>query len=114
MQVWKEELNRNGVVESTVDVMALAVGLPPNEATGAESTEAQKGAIVAAQSALIGAATLIACMVLAHHPGSEEVCQGNQWRAARAGVVEVWCCHTHYNIAFSDVSTYRDQGTVTQ
>jgi hypothetical protein len=88
MQVWKEELNRNGVVESAVDVMKLAVMLPKDEVF--DSTA--QATVVIAQCAVIGAATLIACMVLAHHPGSEEVCQGNQWRAARAGVVEVWSC----------------------
>lgn len=43
----------------------------------------------AAQGAVVAVAALVAAMVVAAGSGSEEVCQGNQWRAARAGAVEV-------------------------
>jgi hypothetical protein len=97
VQVWKEELNRNGAVEDAVDVIerALHWGVctdsPPATLPAVATADPPVTAsdVRAAQAVVIAAAALVACMVLAQQAGSEEVCQGNQWRAARAGVVEV-------------------------
>ena len=87
--MWKEELNRNETVEHCVAVVRLAVAVGGATAAAADAPAAALARVGDAHRAVAAAAALVACMVLAHQAGCEEVCQGNQWRAARAGVVEV-------------------------
>jgi hypothetical protein len=98
-QVWKEELNRSGVVEDAVDLVraALAASRASASAAASSDTPSEAGAAAQlldarAQHAVAAAAALVTAMVVAPGGGTEEVCQGNQWRAARAGVVEARPC----------------------
>lgn len=82
--LWKDELNRSGTVE---DAAAVVRAIVTAAKQGDRSPDSMGGR--AGQQVLCAAASMICALVLAQLPGSEEVCQGNQWRAARAQVVEV-------------------------
>lgn len=82
--LWKEELNRAGTVEDSAVSARAVVQAALAGRTGARELGGELG-----QEVLCAAATMICALVLTQQPGMEEVCQGNQWRAARANVVEV-------------------------
>eukprot|EP00892_Ulva_mutabilis_P009573 jgi/Ulvmu1/6989/UM033_0047.1 len=82
--LWKEELNRAGTVEDSAAAARAVVQAAHSGRTAAEELGGEHG-----QELLCAAATMICALVLTQQPGMEEVCQGNQWRAARANVVEV-------------------------
>ena len=82
LQVCKEEFNREGVIEDAVEAIKYAQ-------RRARNAPSNKDTLAAAHAVTIAAAAFIAAMVLMQQHGSEEICQGNQWRCARAGVVEV-------------------------
>jgi hypothetical protein len=84
--LWKDELNRSGTVEDAAAVVRAAVTAAKQGATGPDAVGGKAG-----EQVLCAVASMICALVLAQLPGSEEVCQGNQWRAARAHVVEVCC-----------------------
>lgn len=82
--LWKEELNRAGTVEDSAAAARAVVQAAQAGRTGPRELGGELG-----QQLLCAAATMICSLVLTQQPGMEEVCQGNQWRAARANVVEV-------------------------
>lgn len=85
--LWKDELNRSGTVEDAAAVVRAIVRAAKQGDNSPDSMGGKAG-----QQVLCAAASMICALVLAQLPGSEEVCQGNQWRAARAHVVEVCSC----------------------
>lgn len=90
--LWKEELNRAGTVEDSAAAARAVVQAAQAGRTGARELGGDLG-----QQLLCAAATMICSLVLTQQPGMEEVCQGNQWRAARANVVEVRLLGLHSN-----------------
>jgi hypothetical protein len=82
--LWKDELNRSGTVEDAAAVVRATVAAAKQGDNGPDALGGKAG-----QQVLCAVASMICALVLAQLPGSEEVCQGNQWRAARAHVVEV-------------------------
>lgn len=94
--LWKDELNRSGTVEDAAAVVRAVVTAAKQGATGPDSMGGRAG-----QQVLCAVASMICALVLAQLPGSEEVCQGNQWRAARAHVVEVITFLVHAALVLS-------------
>ena len=85
MQVSKEEFNRSGVIEDCCDLLKGTLSQSPLRPP---FPEADSEYAAAARAVVVAAAALLSGMVVSTGAGAEEICQGNQWRAARAHAME--------------------------